>query len=65
MPAESAPYFSVDPVSGDIRIDPMLDDYTEGVFTFDIIATQQRTTTESIQIAHIVKQVSLFQFFKI
>uniref|UniRef100_A0A915PRB3 Cadherin domain-containing protein n=1 Tax=Setaria digitata TaxID=48799 RepID=A0A915PRB3_9BILA len=54
---ESAPYFSVDPVSGDIRIDPMLGDYTEGVFTFDIVATQQRTSTESIKIAHIVKQV--------
>ncbi|CAG9529897.1 unnamed protein product [Cercopithifilaria johnstoni] len=57
MPTESAPYFSVDPVSGDIRIDPMLGDYTEGVFTFDIAAIQQRTTTDSIQIAHIVKQV--------
>ncbi|EJD74398.1 hypothetical protein LOAG_18280, partial [Loa loa] len=57
VPMESAPYFSVDPVSGDIRIDPMLGDYTEGVFTFDIVATQQRTATESIKIAHIVKQV--------
>ncbi|KAL3981441.1 hypothetical protein ACH3XW_43110 [Acanthocheilonema viteae] len=57
IPTESAPYFSVDPISGDIRIDPMLGDYAEGVFTFDIVATQQRTTTESLQIAHIVKQV--------
>nr|CDP97079.1 Bm10144 [Brugia malayi] len=56
-PSESAPFFSVDPVSGDIRVDPMIGDYAEGVFTFDIVATQQRTATESIQIAHIVKQV--------
>uniref|UniRef100_A0A8R1Y399 Cadherin domain-containing protein n=1 Tax=Onchocerca volvulus TaxID=6282 RepID=A0A8R1Y399_ONCVO len=59
---ESAPYFTIDSVSGDIRIDPMLGDYTEGVFTFDIVATQQRTTTESIQIAHIVKQVHNVKF---
>uniref|UniRef100_A0A0R3RMU2 Cadherin domain-containing protein n=1 Tax=Elaeophora elaphi TaxID=1147741 RepID=A0A0R3RMU2_9BILA len=64
MPSELAPYFSVDPVSGDIRIDPMLSDYTEGVFTFDIVATQQRTTTESIQIAHIVKEIEMEEVFK-
>ncbi|VDK66241.1 unnamed protein product [Onchocerca ochengi] len=62
IPKESAPYFTIDSVSGDIRIDPMLGDYTEGVFTFDIVATQQRTTTESIQIAHIVKQVHNVKF---
>lgn len=51
-------------MSGDIRIDPILTDYTEGVFTFDIVASQQRATKESIQIAHIYKQVSLFEFIK-
>lgn len=43
----------------------MLGDYTEGVFTFDIIATQQRTTAESIQIARVVKQVNLSSVSKL
>lgn len=60
MPTEAAPYFSVEPSTGDIRVDPLLADYTEGIFTFDMVATQQRTASESIEIVHIIKQVYLF-----
>ncbi|VDK44048.1 unnamed protein product [Gongylonema pulchrum] len=58
MPTEAAEYFAVEPLTGDIRIDPMLADYTEGVFTLDIIATQQRAVSETAQLTHIVKQVA-------
>lgn len=60
MPTEdAASYFSVDTTTGDIKIDPMLNSYSEGIFIFDIIASQQHTLLESTQIAHIIKQVIL------